>query len=148
MISRRSPFCRVLVLLAVTGIVPTLAACPKPPPPVPDADTASPAATDAGTLVIGPLDQDADADADAADAKPQPTGLPKPTEPLAVKVAACCAQLRTQSKANGNPPEFAQAITTCAATAAQLKTNPNAPELNALRPLLGMLSGVPACRSF
>lgn len=145
--SRRSPFRRLLILIAVSGIVPTLGACPKKEPaPVPDAEPPPPPVVIDAMVELKPIEEDAGVDADAADAKPRATG--PATSSLASKVATCCAELKKQSKANGNPPEFAQAIAMCDATAAQLKTNPNAPELNALRPLLGMLSGVPACRSF
>ncbi len=133
---------RTLLAFALAGVVPTIAACPKKqPPPVPDAEP--PTVVDAAPTILEPIVEDAGADADAADAKPHATGTYKPQDPIVSRLKQCCAALSAQAKANGNPPDIMPAVNMCNTTAAALAQNPNAPELNALRPLLKMAKNVP-----
>ncbi len=133
---------RALIALAVAGIVPTMAACPKKTQPV-VVDAEPPQVVfDAAPNVLEPIVEDSGVD--AAEAGHHTGGGGRPVDPIIGRIAQCCSALSKQAKENGNPPEMMQAVTTCNSTAAQLKANPNAPELNALRPLLKLVKNLPA----
>jgi len=134
---------RTLFVIAVSGIVPTIAACPKKPPPV-VVDAEPPPAVDAAPMVLEPIIEDAGLDTgpDVHHA----TGPYKPADPLVANLSKCCSALTAQAKANGNPPDLMPAVNMCNQTVASLKANPNAPELNTLRPMLKLLKNAPgAC---
>jgi hypothetical protein len=138
---RRSSVRRTLVVIASLGLLPTLAACPKKTQPaVPDAEPPPPA-VDAAPTVLEPLVEDAGVD--AADAAKKATGG-HAVDPTIARLKQCCAALAKQAKENGNPPDIMPAVNTCNQVSAQLAANPNAPELNAVRPLLKMVKNLPA----
>ncbi len=138
----RSLLRNVLTAIAVAGIIPTLSACPKKTQPA-VADAEPPAVViDAAPTVLEPLGEDAGVD--AAEAGHHATGNWKPQDPLVQRLGQCCSALAKQAKDNGNPPDLMPAVNTCNMTVAQLKSNPNAPELNALRPLLKLVKNLPA----
>ena len=127
----RSSLQRVLITIAVAGIIPAVAGCPKKAVPVVVDAEPPPVVIDAAPTVLEPLGEDAGAD--AAEAGKAHTGTWKPQDPFVARLKQCCAALSSQAKANGNPPDLMPAVNLCNATAAQLTANPNAPELNALR---------------
>jgi hypothetical protein len=137
----RSPLQRALIAVAVAGMVPFMAACPKkPPPPMPDADIPV-VVVDAAPNILEPIGDDAGFDAGFDAGHHYVPG--KPADALTANIKRCCGALSAQSKANGNPPELQPAVQFCAT----LIANPNAPELNTLRPLLKMAKTLPpACQ--
>jgi hypothetical protein len=140
----RTTLRRTVFVIALSGIVPTLAACPKKAQPVQVDAEPPPPAVDAAPMVLEPIVDDAGADTgpDVHHA----SGNWKPQDPLVANLSKCCSALSAQAKANGNPPDLMPAVNMCNQTVAQLKANPNAPELNTLRPMLKMLKNAPgAC---
>lgn len=134
---------RALVVIAVAGLVPAMAACPKKATPVMVADAEPPPVViDAAPLLLESLD-DAGFDA-GVDAAHHAGGNWKPGDPFVTRLSQCCSALAKQAKENGNPPEMTQVVMLCQTTAASLKANPNAPELNALRPALKLIKNAPA----
>jgi len=132
---------KLLIAIAVAGIVPTLAGCPKKAQPVVVDAEPPQVVVDAAPTVLEPIEVDAGVDA-APEASHHPGGG-KPVDPIVGRLAQCCSALSKQAKDNGNPPDLMPAVNTCNATVQQLKSNPNAPELNALRPLLKMVKNLP-----
>jgi hypothetical protein len=139
--TRRSFARRSLVVIAALGLLPTLAACPKKAQPVVADAEPPPVATDAAPNVLEPLVEDAGFDAN--DAKPHATGGGHAVDPTIARLKQCCAALSKQAKENGNPPDIMPAVNTCNQVSAALAANPNAPELNAVRPLLKMVKNLP-----
>jgi hypothetical protein len=138
---RRSFLRRTLVVIASLGLLPTLAACPKKHEPVVVDAEPPPPAVDAAPTVLAPLEDDAGAD--VYDAKPHATGTGHAVDPTIARLKQCCAALAKQAKEQGNPPDIMPAVNTCNTVSAQLAANPNAPELNAVRPLLKMVKNLP-----
>jgi hypothetical protein len=137
----RSLLQRALIAIAVAGIIPTMAACPKKPQPVVVDAEPPPVVVDAAPMLLEPIGDDAGVD--AAEAGHPHAGGGKPVDPFVARLKQCCAALSKQAKDNGNPPDLMPAVNTCNMTAQQLQANPNAPELNALRPLLKMVKNLP-----
>lgn len=126
-----------LVLLALSGVLPTLAGCPKdPPPPVFDA-APPPVVSSSEPVDLAPLEdagtEDLDADADAA--KPKGPGV----NVNVARVKQCCNAISAQGKALGASPEGAsilQVAATCNAVASQLSPSSTGVELAAVRQAL------------
>lgn len=140
---------RTVFALAVFGLVPLLAACPKqdspappdaaPPPPPPPPE-------EAGVLL--PMEEDAGLDA-GVDAGKKATGPYVPTNVARLK--QCCAQLRTQAKAMGASPEAGMlmaAAAQCDTMATQAGPSGSAPELGVLKGLLAGRNVPPFCAGF
>ena len=139
--TRRSFVRRSLFVVAALGLLPTLAACPKKPQPVTVDAEPPPAPVDAAPTVLEPLVEDAGAD--VVDARPHATGGGHAVDPTIQRLKQCCAALSKQAKENGNPPDIMPAVNMCNQVSGQLAANPNAPELNAVRPLLKMAKNLP-----
>jgi hypothetical protein len=138
---RRNFVRRTLIVIASLGLLPTLAACPKKHEPVVVDAEAPPPPVDAAPTVLAPLDDDASVD--VADAKPHTSSGGHAQDPFVTRLKQCCSALTKQAKEQGNPPDIMPAVNMCNQVAAQLAANPNAPELNALRPLLKATRNLP-----
>lgn len=141
---------RTLFALAVCGVIPLLAGCPKketptvdaaPPPPPPEEDVQ--------TNLI-PMEEDAgEADADADAPAKKYTGPAVNTNVARLK--QCCAALGAEAKRMGNAPEagmFKSAADTCNQLAGQIGPSGNAPELGTIRTLLAGRNVPAVCAGF
>jgi hypothetical protein len=138
-----------LFAVAIFSALPLLVACPKKETPVPEAAPPPPPPEDAAPINLTPLtDDDAGADADAeAGKKPTGPGI----NPNVARLKQCCGALRGQAKALGASPEAGMllgAAAQCDQLAAQAGPSGTAPELGAIRGLLGGRNVPPVCAGF
>ncbi len=139
--------------LAVVGLVPWLAACPKKdPPPVVDSG-AAPSATvvdvpDTGDFL--PLELDSGTDSgDSGDSGKKATGPYVP--PNVARIRQCCGQIQQQAKALGASPEAGMLLglsAQCNVAANALQTNPNAPEVAIFKQAMAGRTLPPVCQGF
>ncbi|MBX3228054.1 MAG: hypothetical protein KIT84_27485 [Labilithrix sp.] len=131
---RRIP--RALFVLAIVGVVPTVASCNKktevvivdagePPPPPPETPTE-----------LVPIEEE---DAGEPDAEAAAPFKGPAVNPNVARVKACCNALAAQGNQNKNSPEgqmVLSAAAQCNAAAAHLGPNGTAPELAVMRQML------------
>lgn len=143
---RRIP--RALFILAIVGIVPTVAtACSKKPDPVIIDAGPPPAPVETATQLVA-MEEDAGAQADA-DAEAGPVFRGPAVNPNVARVKACCTALANQGKSQANTPEGAMVMSAaaqCSAAAAHLAPNGTAPELATMRQLLAGKQIPPICQ--
>jgi hypothetical protein len=137
---------RFLFLLAVTGVVPFLAGCPKKETPIVDAGPPPPPPTETVTNLVA-MDDDAgapDADADAPAKHYGPA-----VNPNVAHLLQCCNALGAQAKQNANSPEGAmvlQVANQCTAAAKNIGPAGTAPEFATIRQMLAGHTIPAACQ--
>jgi hypothetical protein len=141
---------RRLALLPFASFVVLLLGCPKKAPAPAVEDAGPPAATSAPTVTeLVPLNETPDASDAAAEAAPKKwTG--SSLTPNQMKIAACCAGMRTQAKTMGlQSPEGFQlnaAATQCDMFTKQVGPQATAPEFAQIRQLLKSVKLPAACQ--
>lgn len=136
---------RVLFVLALTGVIPFLAGCPKKETPVVDAGAPPPPPTETQTQLV-PMEEDAgtpDADAEAG-----PVWRGPAVNPNVARIQACCNALAAQGKQNANTPEgqmILSAAAQCNQAAKHVGPNGTAPEMAVVRQLLAGKTLPSAC---
>lgn len=144
------PLRRTLLLIAVTAMVPLLAACPKKETPSVEPPPAPEPTPEPETTVLVPVVEDEaeeDAGADAAPVK----NAGKAVNPNVARLRQCCNALTAEAKRMGASPEagmIMSAATQCNGMAAQAAGTGSAPELGVLTGLLSGRTLPPICSGF
>jgi len=132
---RTLPF--TFVVLALAGALPTLAGCPKDPPPPVVFDAAPPPVVSSAPVDLAPLEPIEDAGVEDADAD---AGPKKPGVNINVaRARQCCAAISALAKGLGASPEAGMlngAAASCNVAANQLGPNSTGAELAGVRAML------------
>jgi len=137
---------RVLFVLALTGVVPVLAGCPKKETPIVDAGAPPPPPTDTNVNLV-PMEEDAgtpDADAEAGPVYRGPA-----VNVNVQRLTQCCNALATQAKQNANSPEgqmVLQVANQCTAAAKNVGPGGTAPEFAIIRQMMAGKTIPAACQ--
>ena len=141
---RRIP--RALFVLAIVGVIPTIASCQKKPEVVIVDAGPPPAPVETVTQLVA-MEEDAgqaDADAEAGKVFRGPA-----VNTNVARVKACCNALANQGKSQANTPEGAMVLNAaaqCSIAAGHLAPNGTAPELAVMRQLLVGKTVPPICQ--
>jgi len=141
---RRIP--RTLFVLALVGVIPTVASCQKKPEVV-IVDAGPPPAPVETAAQLVAMEEDAgvaDADAEAG-----PVFRGPAVNANIARVKACCNALASQAASQKNTPEGAMVMSAaaqCNAAAGHLAPNGTAPELAVMRQLLVGKTVPPLCQ--